>query len=137
MSAIDDLRNMGYEVTELEADDVLTFHVFGYGLKTYVNPTELQALADDTAAHDARVAQWEAQNTGPTPAEIAEFETIRGNEELIRERLSQGIATINTHISNMEATSPTAAQQRAALLFALKASKNLARLALRALDSAD
>lgn len=59
------------------------------------------------------------------------------NEATIRQRLKDGLVTVDTHIANMSAASPTQAQQKAAVLFCLRGLKQLTRLELHQLDSAD
>lgn len=63
--------------------------------------------------------------------------TMAANAATIRQRLLDGIKTADSHITTISGASPTAAQQKAALLFCLNGIKALARLELRALDSAD
>lgn len=54
----------------------------------------------------------------------------------IHDRLLDGLETADTHIANMEAT-PSAAEQKAAMLFVLRGLKLLARLEIHELTSAD
>lgn len=86
-----------------------------------------------------------------TPAEVIEFQLVstetlafqtdidiqEANAKTIREQLTIGLVTVETHLTNLAAPAPTAAQQKAALIFSLKATKQLVRLALRALDQAN
>lgn len=59
---------------------------------------------------------------------------LDGNHATIVAALLAGMATADTHITNISAASPTPAEQKAALLFSLRASKQLARLALNLYD---
>lgn len=57
-------------------------------------------------------------------------------EAQLRQQLTAGLAQVDAQLAILAGT-PTAAQQKAALVFALRALKQLARLQLRALDAVD
>ena len=85
---------------------------------------------------DEEIAALDAERA--TAASDAEAdEAAATTSQTLLDRLTQGIAEADTHIANISAASPTAAQQKQALLFALRGFKALARLQVRALDSAD
>lgn len=87
-------------------------------------------LVEMTAAEEAQLATDRA-----AAAAEAAAEGIRdGNQATIIAALLAGMATADTHIANISAASPTPAEQKAAVLFALKAVKQLGRLALNLYD---
>lgn len=88
-------------------------------------PVTRPATAEENADLDALAAEAEA--------EIARL----ANADTIRDRLRDGIATADQHIAALEGANPTAAQLRAATLFAVRAVKALARLELSELDETE
>lgn len=87
-------------------------------------------LVEMTVEEEAQLAADRA-----TWATWATAEAIRdGNQATILAALLAGMATADTHITKINAASPTPAEQKAALLFALKAVKQLGRLALDLYD---
>lgn len=89
-------------------------------------------LVEMTAAEETQRATDQAAGQ----ARAAAYAILEANEDTIRDRLLTGLATADTHITAMEGT-PSAAQQKAAMLFVLKGMKQLARLELSALDATD
>lgn len=73
---------------------------------------------------------------GLTPAQKLLADGDRATTAQILTNLLAGIAAADTHITNIEGAS-TPAQQKAALLFALKGLKQLARLQVHELTAAD
>lgn len=91
------------------------------------------------------IEKWGGEGEPPT---IAELETwaadasaaaarCGNNETAIRARLLDGLATADTHLAALEGATPTAAQLRAATIFALRAIKALTRLELDELEQSD
>lgn len=85
-----------------------------------------------TAEEQAELAQRQAESSAAASIE----ETERTNEQTLRDQLVVGLNQIDTHLVTLNGA-PTVAEQRAALIFALRAIKRLARLQLRILDSTD
>lgn len=112
----DELLAAGIEVERLEGDDSFVA----------ITVPEGQAeppVAAVVAAHDA----------GAPHAS----ESVATNAAAVERKLQDALAAADTHITNIAAASPTAAQQKAALLFSLRAVKALLRRELQAFDAAD
>lgn len=90
-------------------------------------------LVELTAEEEAqRAADQQAAE-----AQDAADDILDGNRETIIATLLAGMATADNHITKISAASPTPAEQKAALLFSLRASKQLGRLALKLYDGTE
>ena len=90
------------------------------------------------------IDNWEGLGPIPSVAQVetwvqesaTEMTNVNTIESTLSNQLMAGFADINTHLAILNG-SPTAAQQKAALIFVFQAIKKLARLQLRILDSTD
>lgn len=96
---------------------------------TYPDGSVVEVHGVDQAAAEAALAQREV--------DAATEVTVEANEVQIRQNILNGLVTLEGHIATISGATPTAAQQKAALLFCLRSVRYLAKLEVRALDSVD